>query len=150
MPSLATWCEVLWRVWNVVPLGTIWAARRHLLSTASTPPTSYTFAEGNQTDRYGKWDHLRCKSNYVDRSLDSEDLSCNLNILICILGTDSPVLCIVLLLLFMWLQFLLRIYRHRNSKRRVLCSVRYCHWSALGPLWMPAMCSPLCSRHCWY
>jgi hypothetical protein len=29
-------------------------SRRHLLSTASTPPTSYTFAEGNQTDRYGK------------------------------------------------------------------------------------------------
>jgi hypothetical protein len=29
-------------------------SRRHLLSTASTPPTSYTFAEGNKTDRYGR------------------------------------------------------------------------------------------------
>ncbi|CAM6000920.1 unnamed protein product [Sphagnum balticum] len=30
-------------------------SRRHLLSTASTPPTSYTFAEGNETDRYGSF-----------------------------------------------------------------------------------------------
>ncbi|CAK9207623.1 unnamed protein product [Sphagnum troendelagicum] len=30
------------------------AAWRHLLSTASTPPTSCTFAEGNKTDRYGR------------------------------------------------------------------------------------------------
>ncbi|CAM6036173.1 unnamed protein product [Sphagnum compactum] len=27
-------------------------SRRHLLSTASTPPTSYTFAEGNETEQY--------------------------------------------------------------------------------------------------
>jgi hypothetical protein len=29
-------------------------SRRHLLSTASTPPTSYTFAEGNETEYYGE------------------------------------------------------------------------------------------------
>jgi hypothetical protein len=67
-------------------------SRRHLLSTASST-TAYTFFEGNET----LWGHLRCKSNYVDRSLYSEDLACNLNILIVILGTDSPVLCICVL-----------------------------------------------------
>ncbi|CAK9196017.1 unnamed protein product [Sphagnum troendelagicum] len=29
-------------------------SRRHLLSTASTPPTSYTFAEGNETEYYAE------------------------------------------------------------------------------------------------
>jgi hypothetical protein len=67
-------------------------SRRHLLSTASST-TAYTFFEGNETEEStGKWVHLCCKSNYVDRSLYSEDLVCNLNILIAILGADSPVL----------------------------------------------------------
>jgi hypothetical protein len=71
-------------------------SRRHLLSTASST-TAYTFFEGNETEQIGKWGHLRCKSNYVDRNLYSEDPACNLNILIVILGTDSPVVCICVL-----------------------------------------------------
>ncbi len=68
-------------------------SRRHLLSTTSST-TAYTSVEGNETENYAEWGHLCCEFNYVDRSLDSEDLTCK-NILISILGTDSPVLCII-------------------------------------------------------
>ncbi|KAH8958975.1 hypothetical protein BDL97_06G055900 [Sphagnum fallax] len=47
--NLRSFCHKPWAI-----VSWAHAARRHLLSTASTPPTSCTFAEGNKTDRYGR------------------------------------------------------------------------------------------------
>ncbi len=78
-------------------------SRRHLLSSSASSTTAYTFFEGNETQQLnGKWGHLRCKSNYVDRSLYSEDLACNLTFWSSFWGLILQFFAFVFLL-FMWL-----------------------------------------------